>query len=89
MNDPEGENSPNEAESPSGVSRERKTSIDEDSESWEGKPLWRHDRDAKECFGCKSKFTLILRKHHCRGCGEVFCKRLFKISHANVWALQG
>ena len=41
MNEPEGENSPNEAKSPSGASRERKTSIDEDSESWEGKPLWR------------------------------------------------
>ena len=29
------------------VFRGRENVIDEDSESWEGKPLWRHDRDAK------------------------------------------
>ena len=58
--------------------RERKLSLDEDPDSWEGKPMWRHDRDAKQCFGCKSNFTLILRKHHCRGCGEVFCNSCTK-----------
>lgn len=36
----------------------------------------------KKCGGCENAFTAIIRKHHCRGCGKVFCgqctrKKLF------------
>ena len=38
-----------------------------------------HNSDAplqyngRACMGCGVKFTLVLRKHHCRLCGQVFC----------------
>eukprot|EP00996_Jenningsia_fusiforme_P006049 NODE_721_length_1953_cov_80.375000_g663_i1.p1 GENE.NODE_721_length_1953_cov_80.375000_g663_i1~~NODE_721_length_1953_cov_80.375000_g663_i1.p1 ORF type:complete len:356 (-),score=52.14 NODE_721_length_1953_cov_80.375000_g663_i1:806-1873(-) len=36
-------------------------------------PSWRHDRAAADCQGCQAEFTWMLRRHHCRACGEVFC----------------
>jgi hypothetical protein len=35
--------------------------------------VWRDDRGVRACAGCKARFTLIRRKHHCRWCGNVFC----------------
>jgi hypothetical protein len=34
---------------------------------------WVPDSAAKECQVCKSKFTLVKRKHHCRICARVTC----------------
>ena len=36
---------------------------------------WEEDRVAKTCFGCDKKFSLVLRKHHCRLCGSIFCRK--------------
>jgi hypothetical protein len=39
-------------------------------------PIWELDADATKCpgEGCGKQFHLLtLRKHHCRGCGAVFC----------------
>lgn len=35
---------------------------------------WVPDNMAVECSNCKIKFNLIVRKHHCRRCGNIFCK---------------
>ena len=37
---------------------------------------WVPDEEATHCCSdvCKSQFGLINRKHHCRGCGKIFCK---------------
>ena len=32
-------------------------------------------RDAKVCWECKRGFSLTLRRHHCRRCGQCFCDR--------------
>ncbi|KAI9483523.1 MAG: ankyrin repeat-containing domain protein [Benjaminiella poitrasii] len=37
--------------------------------------LWESDVDAKSCRVCVKKFGLLLRRHHCRKCGLVFCDK--------------
>ena len=36
---------------------------------------WMLDRDAKRCCNsnCEAVFGLIVRRHHCRCCGDIFC----------------
>ncbi|MPC38082.1 Hepatocyte growth factor-regulated tyrosine kinase substrate [Portunus trituberculatus] len=29
--------------------------------------------DGECCHGCRTQFTMLKRKHHCRACGQVFC----------------
>ncbi|KAF9582697.1 hypothetical protein BGW38_010874 [Lunasporangiospora selenospora] len=38
-------------------------------------PKWESDHKASECRECHRKFSLWLRRHHCRRCGRVFCDR--------------
>jgi len=38
-----------------------------------GSVTWTSDEDATECKLCRSKFTLLFRRHHCRACGGVVC----------------
>ena len=39
------------------------------------KKLWVPDEDVQNCYNCGSKFfSLFNRKHHCRVCGNIFCK---------------
>jgi hypothetical protein len=35
--------------------------------------LWQKDEYVNDCNKCKSMFTVIRRKHHCRKCGYIFC----------------
>ncbi|TMW62565.1 hypothetical protein Poli38472_005183 [Pythium oligandrum] len=34
---------------------------------------WVQDDAVNACFKCHAIFTLLLRKHHCRACGRIFC----------------
>ncbi|KAG8704314.1 hypothetical protein FRC08_002295 [Ceratobasidium sp. 394] len=36
---------------------------------------WEPDDAVGECRGCRRRFTWLLRKHHCRRCGQIFCDR--------------
>ena len=36
-------------------------------------PTWFRDKEFKACVCCQITFTTFNRKHHCRGCGLVFC----------------
>jgi len=36
-------------------------------------PDWVPDDIASECTGCLRPFTVTFRRHHCRGCGKVYC----------------
>lgn len=36
-------------------------------------PAWQRDEEANECGLCDRKFTLFIRRHHCRWCGKVYC----------------
>ena len=35
--------------------------------------VWDNDEDYTECKSCSAKFNFLLRKHHCRHCGKIFC----------------
>ncbi|GIY14026.1 hypothetical protein CEXT_688992 [Caerostris extrusa] len=41
---------------------------------------WIDDHEVSECLGCRSQFSFLLRKHHCRQCGRIFCS-----SCSNNW----
>eukprot|EP01124_Arcella_intermedia_P027653 TRINITY_DN5457_c0_g1_i1.p2 TRINITY_DN5457_c0_g1~~TRINITY_DN5457_c0_g1_i1.p2 ORF type:complete len:119 (-),score=6.71 TRINITY_DN5457_c0_g1_i1:35-391(-) len=36
-------------------------------------PRWLPDTSREECAGCLSEFSVFLRRHHCRACGDIFC----------------
>jgi hypothetical protein len=45
-------------------------------ESLMGKmPKWEPDESTNECLVCRERFRVFLRKHHCRGCGKIFCDK--------------
>ncbi|BHF63245.1 early endosome antigen 1 [Sparganum proliferum] len=35
---------------------------------------WVADESASACSNCQREFSISLRKHHCRRCGDVFCQ---------------
>eukprot|EP00048_Salpingoeca_helianthica_P024465 m.32567 g.32567 ORF g.32567 m.32567 type:complete len:472 (+) comp9402_c0_seq2:1355-2770(+) len=39
----------------------------------ENLPAWMPDEEVSACCVCRRKFTLFLRRHHCRVCGRVVC----------------
>jgi len=41
----------------------------------EESPAWQRDEDAAECPRCHRAFGFLLRRHHCRFCGKIFCDR--------------
>ncbi|CAI6416587.1 CBM_HP2_G0009330.mRNA.1.CDS.1 [Saccharomyces cerevisiae] len=34
---------------------------------------WQADEEAHSCFQCKTNFSFLVRRHHCRCCGRIFC----------------
>lgn len=36
-------------------------------------PTWVPDESRSSCFICSKAFSLFIRKHHCRRCGEIAC----------------
>lgn len=39
-------------------------------------------KDVKNCPACNIEFGVFVGKHHCRGCGKVFCKK-----HCDEWLM--
>lgn len=37
--------------------------------------VWLPDSYARRCLICKDSFTMVRRRHHCRGCGKLVCGR--------------
>jgi len=37
------------------------------------KSNWQSDSLVAQCNGCSKRFGTFLRRHHCRGCGKLFC----------------
>lgn len=43
------------------------------SESIEKKDHWMSDKICHQCSDCETRFTIFVRRHHCRVCGRIFC----------------
>ncbi|CAM1296401.1 PIKFYVE (predicted) [Pycnogonum litorale] len=39
------------------------------------KQYWMPDSNCRECYECGDKFNTFRRRHHCRVCGQIFCRR--------------
>ncbi|KAH6569672.1 hypothetical protein BASA60_008142 [Batrachochytrium salamandrivorans] len=39
------------------------------------KDYWMRDEKVRECYDCKQPFSTFRRKHHCRICGQIFCRK--------------
>eukprot|EP01063_Lacrimia_lanifica_P031843 TRINITY_DN5334_c0_g1_i3.p2 TRINITY_DN5334_c0_g1~~TRINITY_DN5334_c0_g1_i3.p2 ORF type:complete len:164 (+),score=46.27 TRINITY_DN5334_c0_g1_i3:82-573(+) len=39
------------------------------------RPVWVEDERVSACGHCRAEFTFVLRRHHCRACGLIFCGR--------------
>jgi len=37
------------------------------------RPTWDADESSPRCYHCTRGFSLVRRRHHCRGCGHIFC----------------
>lgn len=35
--------------------------------------IWMPDKRFDRCFKCNIQFSFLIRKHHCRACGRIFC----------------
>lgn len=35
-------------------------------------PEW---KEGRACFACRTPFSLTVRRHHCRNCGQIFCQQ--------------
>ena len=42
------------------------------------RPEWMKDKEVTHCINCNNKFSLTLRKHHCRNCGKIYCTKCCK-----------
>jgi len=36
-------------------------------------PRWQDDEEVSNCARCNAAFSMLIRKHHCRKCGKIFC----------------
>ena len=43
-------------------------------------PIWKPDSSTDSCTSCKTPFTLLYRRHHCRHCGEIKCSQCLNYS---------
>jgi len=45
------------------------------------RPHWVPDHTATSCATCHTSFNLVTRKHHCRACGLIVCKKCSPYRH--------
>lgn len=34
---------------------------------------WADDSEVLNCLSCNRGFSMTIRRHHCRNCGQIFC----------------
>ena len=46
---------------------------------------WQPDNTAPDCSGCSTVFNKLIWRHHCRGCGQVFCDKCCSQKKRIAW----
>ena len=49
-------------------------------------PEWAEDNSHEKCQSCSAKFSLLVRRHHCRRCGKVLCGKCCN-SKVQLWRM--
>eukprot|EP00284_Hemiselmis_tepida_P006946 CAMPEP_0174939348 /NCGR_PEP_ID=MMETSP1355-20121228/66289_1 /TAXON_ID=464990 /ORGANISM="Hemiselmis tepida, Strain CCMP443" /LENGTH=344 /DNA_ID=CAMNT_0016186359 /DNA_START=18 /DNA_END=1048 /DNA_ORIENTATION=+ len=49
-------------------------SLDKKKRISEAGPKWVDDKDVGFCQSCGFQFNVVIRRHHCRHCGNLFCR---------------
>ena len=57
-------------------------------EAKEADRKWQDDTLIAACSNCNKKFSLSVRKHHCRRCGQIFCNEC-TLSQADLPSYKG
>uniref|UniRef100_A0A914MFL5 FYVE-type domain-containing protein n=1 Tax=Meloidogyne incognita TaxID=6306 RepID=A0A914MFL5_MELIC len=65
VEEPFNEQQPSTSNTPSNFFNSRKNEL---------RRYWMPDSSGNECYECREKFNTFRRKHHCRLCGQIFCK---------------
>ena len=39
------------------------------------RPTYEETKDVKNCRKCNVEFGIFTHKHHCHGCGKIYCKK--------------
>lgn len=47
--------------------------LQEDEQEEEMIPTWENNKEAISCRRCQKWFNFIIRRHHCRKCGQIIC----------------
>lgn len=55
------------------VNTNNETLNDEEREKRKQSRKWDNDSSTTRCHECKTGFTTLNRRHHCRNCGRIFC----------------
>jgi hypothetical protein len=61
----------------------RRSSVNKDAEEFKKRQVnlgqqeiaWQKDSESSCCNDCRKRFGLSNRRHHCRGCGFLFCNK--------------
>ncbi|GAM23386.1 hypothetical protein SAMD00019534_065610 [Acytostelium subglobosum LB1] len=66
-----GSNNPSPALTPVATNPPGSPAMFSDKKFW--RPLWIPDDQEDRCLNCSNQFNTLLRRHHCRQCGNIFC----------------
>eukprot|EP01119_Soliformovum_irregulare_P009808 TRINITY_DN2363_c0_g1_i3.p1 TRINITY_DN2363_c0_g1~~TRINITY_DN2363_c0_g1_i3.p1 ORF type:complete len:346 (+),score=85.00 TRINITY_DN2363_c0_g1_i3:45-1082(+) len=57
------------------LDQEKKPFAEMELQKGSQRPVWIPDDNTRECSECHVEFTTLTRRHHCRGCGKIFCEK--------------
>eukprot|EP01087_Luapelamoeba_hula_P018391 TRINITY_DN5917_c1_g3_i1.p1 TRINITY_DN5917_c1_g3~~TRINITY_DN5917_c1_g3_i1.p1 ORF type:complete len:481 (-),score=79.01 TRINITY_DN5917_c1_g3_i1:433-1875(-) len=61
---------PTKPTSPASSDNSTPTTASQGKWNWDN---WQPDEEATKCHNCSKAFSFVVRKHHCRHCGVIFC----------------